>query len=63
MKLTDLEAILRSERGNIQFAIVYDSSKDEDLETGCSLEYAVKNYGDKEVKRISAYDSKVVITV
>lgn len=58
MKLKDLESILSSESGAIQRTIVYDLEKNDDLECGCSIEFAVTNYGEREVKRIgSCYES------
>ena len=54
MKLKDLKSILYSDTGAIQWAIVYDHNKNEDLEKHCSIEFAVAHYGEYEVKRISA---------
>ena len=55
MKLKDLELCLYSPTGEIQRAIVYDYNKNEDLEQGCSVEYAISRYGEYEVKRISSH--------
>lgn len=55
MKLKDLNLILHSASGLMQWAIVYDYEKNEDVEYGCSVEYAIANYGECEVKRISSY--------
>ena len=63
MKLKDLENVLRSTRGVIQFAIIWDEKECKNLEDGCSVEYAVKEYGERTVKRISAYGNKLIITV
>lgn len=54
MKLKELKDILKSERGLIQQAIIYDSKKDMDLETGCSIEYAIYHYGEQEITRINS---------
>lgn len=54
MKLKEMETVLVSPRGNITRTIVYDLETDTDLEYGCSVEYAVATYSDREVKRISA---------
>lgn len=54
MKLKDLSSILYSKTGNIQFAIVYDYENNRELEHGCSIDYAVANYGDYKVKRITS---------
>jgi hypothetical protein len=52
MKLRELAPVLRSSRGDIQFAIVYDVDANRDLATG-SVEYAVKEYGDWYLDRIT----------
>ena len=61
--LNSLAPILKSRRGDIQFAIVYDSANNTDLENGCSIEYAVKNYGEREIKRIEALGNNLLITL
>ena len=63
MKLKELKAILYSERGNIQPAIVYDSAKYADVESGCSVDYAVDKYGESEVKHIQAFENQLIITI
>ena len=52
MKLRDLTDILQSPRGHIQWCIVYDWGNNKDIDNNCSIEYAVKNYGDRDVRRI-----------
>jgi hypothetical protein len=63
LTLNALAPVLRSRRGAIQFAIVYDSASNTDLENGCSVEYAVMNYGGREVKRIEAFENNLLITL
>lgn len=63
MKLKELKTILYSNRGNIQFAIVYDSKLNADVESGCSIEYAIEKCGEKEVKHIEAFKDQLLITV
>ena len=63
MRLSELSGILRSETGSIQWAIVYDDEKHCDVESGCSVEYAIKNYGEREVKRLQAFEDQIVITI
>ena len=63
MKLKDLEKVLYSTRGNVQFAIVYDQQKNTDLVAGCSIDYAVKEYGDRELKRIEAFENQLLLTI
>lgn len=62
MKLNELKSVLRSNRGSIQFAILYDSKKNVDIENG-TIDYIVENYGEKEVQRIEAFESQLLITV
>lgn len=63
LKLKDLGPILYSRRGNIQHAIIWDETERRDLENGCSVEYAVKEYGARPVKRIEAFENQLLITV
>lgn len=59
MKLKDLKPILRSVTGNLQWAIVWDQTKKRTLDSGCSIEYAVNEYGEYRIDRItSSYDQK-----
>ena len=64
MKRKKLNKIIFS-RGmaDVQFVIIWDSSTCKDLLNGCSFEYALKEYGDAEVKRVSAYENKLVIEI
>lgn len=63
MKLKDLKSVLYSSRGSVQFAILYDSKTNADIENGCSIDFAVENHGDKDVIRIEAFENKLLITV
>ena len=54
MKLKDLKDIIYSSRDGIQSTIVYDAKTFEDIEFGCSIEFAIMMYGDKTIKRIMA---------
>ena len=54
MKLKDLAPVAYSLTGDIQSCIVYDCHENIDLETGCSIEYAIKHYGDRDLHRISS---------
>lgn len=62
MKLKELKTILYSNRGNIQFAILYDRNANADIETG-SIDYIVEKYSEKEVKHIEAFENQLLITV
>lgn len=63
MKLKELKPVLRSNRGGVQFCIVYDQALNVDIETGCSVEYAVEKYGERTVYRIEAFESQILITI
>lgn len=63
MKLKDLSNVLYSTRGNIQFAIVYDQEKNADIASGCSIDYAVEKYGERELKQIEAFENQLVIII
>lgn len=62
LTLNDLRGILYSNRGNVQFAIIWDSKTGRDIENGCTIEYAIKNYGKRVVTRIEASENNLVIT-
>lgn len=63
MKLEDLKPILFSRRGSVQFAIIYDEQTCHDIVSGCSIEYAVKEYGARIVQHIEAFGDQLLITV
>lgn len=63
MTLQELKPILYSAHGSIQFAILYDSQAGKDIETGCTIDYLIAHYGDKDVKRIQAVDNNLIITI
>ena len=44
-------------------AIVYDTASCKDIESGCSVEYAIKQYGNKEVQQIQADGNYLVICI
>ena len=54
MKLKDLAPVAYSLTGDIQSCVVYDFNENIDLETDCSIEYAIKHYGDRDLHRISS---------
>ena len=56
MKLKDLAPVAYSLTGDIQSCIVYDCRENIDLEAGCSIECAIKHYGDRDLHRISSLD-------
>lgn len=62
MKLKNLKSVLYSNRGNIQFSILYESKSNTDIATG-AIEYIIENYGEKTVKHIEAFENQILITV
>ena len=62
MKLKDLKSVLRSPRGGVQFAILYDSNTCTDI-AEASVDYIVENFPEKEVIRIEAFEHQLIITV
>ena len=64
MKLLDLKSIIFSQTGSIQLCVVYDRCNNVDLENGCSVEYAYKHYGEREIHNVSAtYEDKCAMLV
>ena len=63
MKLKELSNVLWSDRCHFQNTVVYDYDRNIDVENGCSVEYAIEHYGEKEVRRIHAYEHQLVITI
>lgn len=63
MKLKELKGIMYSPNGWIQCAIVYDLVANKILENGCSIEYAIENYGEKEIKNIQADEDCLVLKI
>lgn len=61
MKLKDLKPVLHSSIGDIQFVSLYDSKLNMEIQSCCSFEYALVNYGDREVSRLKPLDYKLVI--
>lgn len=63
MRVNDLEGILKSPDGGILMCVVYDTWKGEVWESGCSAEYAVKEYGGCNLVGIAADGDKVVLKI
>ena len=62
MKLSQLADVLKSQRGMVQFGIIYDRSMDMDADSG-STDYLVKEYGNSDVYSLQAEQNKIVICV
>ena len=63
MKLNELESVLFSSMDNIQSVIIYSRTEHKEIENGCSAEYAIKNYGEKELLRIQATNNNIVLII
>lgn len=55
MKLKDLSSILWTPVGCRQDVIIYNITDDIEMERSCSVEYAIKYYGDWRVNRVFSY--------
>lgn len=62
-QLHELAFCLRSITGAVQLCAVYDISEGKDLADGCSVDYAVKNYANYYLDRITAYGDYLVLHV
>ncbi len=63
MTLNKLKDILYSTRDNILHCIIYDAVTFKDVEKGCSIEYAIKEYGNNEIARITIDHDYLVIGI
>lgn len=63
MKVNELKSALYSRAGDMQSVIIYSITEHKDIRNGCSAEYAIKNYGDKELLRIQADNNNVVLII
>lgn len=63
MKVNELKSVLYSRAGDMQSVIIYSITEHKDIRNGCSAEYAIKNYGDKELLRIQADNNNVVLII
>lgn len=63
MKVNELKSVLFSSIDNIQSVIIYSGTEHKEIINGCSAEYAIKNYGDKELLRIQADNNSIVLTI
>ncbi len=63
MKLNELKNVLFSRVGDIQSVIIYSRTEHKEIKNGCSAEYAIKNYGEKELLRIQAANNSIVLII
>ena len=62
-KLKDYADVLYSTRDFVVFTVIYDTATRKDILSGCTIECAIKEYGEKEVKRIIPEDNELVICI
>lgn len=63
MRLADLKTILKSRPCDVQFCVLVDQKAQTPIEDGCSIEYVMENYGNKEVEQINAINDDLIIFV
>lgn len=63
MKVNGLKSVLFSSIDNIQSVIIYSRTECKEIENGCSAEYAIKNYGEKDLLRIQATNNSIVLII
>lgn len=63
MKIKDLKNIAYSTHGCTQFAVLYDYNTMTDIESGCTVDYIIKNYGHLKLYRIQAIRNMLVLEV
>ena len=63
MKVNELKSVLFSRVGDIQSVIIYSRTERKEIKNGCSAEYAIKNYGEKELLRIQAANNSIVLII
>lgn len=63
MKLKDLTDIIYSTRNNITFVTIYSRNEGKDILSDSTIEYAIEEYGEREVKRIYPEDNTLIIII
>ena len=63
MKVKDLKEVLWSPIGDMQSAVVYDLDRHEVVADGCSIEYAVAEFGEWHLCRLGSRWDSLVLTV
>lgn len=63
MKVKDLTNVLYSTHGLMQFGIVVEENEVDPIEKDGTVDYYIKKYADREVKRIFADKDYIVIVI
>lgn len=61
-KLKDYADVIFSTRDFVVFVVIYDTTTRKDI-LSCTIEYAIEEFGEKEVKRIIPEDNNLVIYI
>ena len=62
-KLKDYADVIYSTRDFMVFVIIYDTATRKDVLFNCTIECAIEEYGEREVKRIIPEDNELVICI
>ena len=62
-KLKDYTDVIYSTRDFVVFVIIYDTATRKDVLFNCTIECAIEEYGEREVKRIIPEDNELVICI
>ena len=62
-KLKNYADVLYSTQDFIVFAVVYDTVTKKKVLSDSTIEYTIKKYGEKEVKRLVPQDNKFIIYI
>lgn len=62
-KLKDYADVIFSTRDFVVFVVIYDTTTRKDILSNCTIECAIEEFGEKEVKRIIPEDNKFIIYV
>ena len=62
-KLKDYADVIYSTRDFVVFVIIYDTETRKDVLFNCTIECAIEEYGEREVKRIIPEDNELVIII
>lgn len=63
MKLKDLKGIIRSSRDGVEMVTIYSEKTFDDINSSCSIEYAIEEYGNYEVKRVTHESNALAIGI
>ena len=62
-KLKDYADVIYSTRNNITFVTIYSRNEGKDILSDSTIEYAIEEYGEREVKRIYPEENTLIIII